>query len=110
MSRYTLKPSTTSVYFIYYRGGKIGSVMKHNTEDRWLAKDGRHVVYGSTASEAFEELVRVRNRVQICGENNEQKARETLERRNEQMKREVDQFNKLVGFPAMRVRNRRVKI
>ena len=109
MARYLLKNMSKSSYQITLNRQKVGSVLKR--DDGWYAtingdKTGPH----STASDAFQEAVRIANRISICGENDAMKAYEVIQEKNRQVRREVEDFNRNCGLRVARVRTRKVAI
>lgn len=82
MARYTLVKATDSVYFIKSGRNKIGSVFQRNSDKKWVGKIGNDHTTGYDPEHAFHEIVRVKNRIDLCGVNDETKAREALDVRN----------------------------
>lgn len=102
MARYTLIKASDSVYFIKSGGKKIGSVFQRNDNKKWVGKIGNDHVQGYDAEHAFREIVRVKNRIDLCGVNNEEKARAALEKRNAEIEKANAQAqNVLVNFTNM---------
>jgi len=102
MARYTLVKATDSVYFIKSGRNKIGSVFQRNSDKRWVGKIGNDHTTGYDPEHAFHEIVRVKNRIDLCGVNDETKAREALEKRNAEIqKRNAQAQNELIDFAHM---------
>lgn len=109
--RYTLKPSTENVFFITSGRVKWGQVVRAK-DGQWVATMvmGTLIERADTAANAFHALMRARNRIQLCGENNEEKARAVLAERNARVRAEVKALNDAAGYKVARVRNRKIRI
>ena len=108
MARYLLKNVSPSCYFIHASRARIGRVTLH--DGKWVGIIGGLKVYGSTAQDAFQQVCRAQNRVNLCGENDSAKANAEVARRNAEVRRQIADINNAEGFDVLRVRNRRVNI
>lgn len=102
MARYSLVKATDSVYFIKLGGKKVGSVFQRTQDKKWVGKIGNDHTQGYDPEQAFHEIVRIKNRIDLCGSNNEEKAREALAKRNAEIeKRNRENENSLIDFANM---------
>jgi hypothetical protein len=109
MASYFLKPMSKSSYKITLNRQQVGGVVKR--EEGWIATiNGRKTDPFPTASAAFQEAVKVANRISLCGENDPLKAYEVIKERNESLRREVEEANEKCGFQAWKIRKRRTAI
>lgn len=79
---YRLEQWTDSVYQIKQGRTKIGSVFQRDSDKKWVGRVKDDYVIADSPREAFQDIVRVLNRISICGVNNEEKARAALAARN----------------------------
>lgn len=110
MATYRLVPSTDSVYFIHLSRQRIGQVVKRAGNREWVARIDNITAYGNTARIAFDEVCRAKNRVNICGENDVEKARAKIEEQSAATVKHVRSLNQLLGIPLFKTRRRRVHI
>lgn len=126
MSRYIAKPVSESVWHIRQGGRKIGDIITRAGNRRdWRAKIGEHVGTGRTVREAFDAVITIVNRIELCGENDPVKARKALDQRNREIEARnearriieqpmvdaVERFARAAGLPMMpRRRPRRKRI
>lgn len=87
VGKYYLKESTATVWNVTHGRQVIGKVFQKADKSAWVGKSGPNLVEASDRVAAFHELVRVLNRVALCGENNEAKAREVLNARNAEIQK-----------------------
>lgn len=70
---YRLEQWTDSVYQIKQGRTKIGSVFQRDSDKKWVGRVKDDYVIADSPREAFQDIVRVLNRISICGVNNEEK-------------------------------------
>ena len=93
---YTLTQTAASIFAITSGRAKVGSVFQRASDKQWVGKIGTDIVIAASPDAAFREIVKVQNRVALCGVNDEQKAREALAARNAEARRNADEFNALM--------------
>lgn len=113
MSNYYLKTQATDMYQITLSRAVVGFVRKvrqGENEGKFVGKIGDVVKYEPTAQAAFDAAVRACNRIAICGEDNEEKAREVIAERNAETRARVEQMNAEIGYDVWRVKSRKTVI
>lgn len=111
MANYIMNEQAKNLFSIALSGQKIGSVMPSKSmPGLFVAVVKKHTTYGSTASIAFQEMVALLNRISLCGEDDVEKAREAIAKRNAAVRKEAADLNSLWGTPIARVRTSKVRI
>ena len=93
---FIMKPCTETIHFIYSGRSKVGSVVLRNGS--WMGKIGEHTATAATARAAFLDVVRICNRVALCGENDAAKARAALAENNAAVRAEAAAINDLLSI------------
>ena len=86
MANYILKALTKTSFNIVLGRKDVGFVRQINSGEntgKWIGRIDNEMVICNSSKEAFYEIVKVRNRIALCGVNDETKAIEALNKRNE---------------------------
>lgn len=106
MSNYLLHKISDTTFQIKVVRKVIGYVTK--TEGAWKGRSGNIVHIKETSKDAFFEVVKSLNRIQVCGEDDASKARVALENRNAKVYKEMQEFNSAVGLPIAKVKKTKI--
>ena len=106
--KYRLKNLTPTLYRVHLGRDAIGWVRKGD-DGLWNADAKGKKATGATASEAFHELVRVRNNDYARREGFDNAA-QMIAVRNEEVRKHVEEVNALAGMPILRIRRRRIRV
>jgi hypothetical protein len=88
---YYLK-TVTDTYSKIQRGRVACGFVRKN-ETGWVACiDKETTTHHATAKAAFHEIVKIANRISLCGTNDEQAARDEVGRRNQEVRDEVERM------------------
>lgn len=107
---YTMTQISKSCYRITQGREKVGMVTKQD-DGSWVASlRNRRTEKSGTAVDAFKAAVKTANRIALCGEDDELKARAALRKENDEVRREIDEMNTFFGFKAVVAKTRKVAI
>lgn len=106
-----LKTVSATISNIQRGRDKIGTVSASREKPgMFVALVDGEKVYADTRTGAFEAMVARLNRISLCGADDAEKARAVIAERNAEVRREADQINSLIGFRAVKVRSRGIRI
>lgn len=91
MSKYYANQTSKTTWSINASKTKIGFIRKN--DDVFVAIIGDLKETGRTMAEAFDAVCKAQNRINICGENDVEKAASEIQRQNEIVRKRVAEFN-----------------
>jgi hypothetical protein len=108
---YYLKRTSQTTWAIQKGSGKIGSVMPSKEQPgQYVGLVNGVKTYGASPSAVFQQIVARLNRIELCGEDDVEKAAAEVARRNAHTVETAAELNKIGAPLGIRVRVRRTGI
>jgi hypothetical protein len=114
--RYSILTQTDNHAIVKLGSHKIGRAWR-NANTTWSIVVDAHPTIrnriektAKTRADAFFALVQSLNRIELCGEDNADKAQAALDARNAMVRNNINEFNNLVGANVVRLKRRKINI